>query len=93
MHGGVRVSLSGGGAGPRPGQAPPDALWEANDEGDDAMTSEQLRRAEVELLEGVAVVRGDEDGQGGVTGGAHDDSARLGGAGVAGPRARQSETQ
>ena len=37
------------------------------------MTSEQVRRAEVELLEGVAVVRGDEGGQGGVTGGESDD--------------------
>ena len=78
MHGGVRLSLRGGGAGPRPGQAPPDAVWEADDEtdddeGDEAMTSEQLRRAEEELLEGVAVVRGDEGGQGGVTGGARDD--------------------
>ena len=37
------------------------------------MTSEQLRRAEEELLEGVlAVVRGD-GGQDGVTGGAQDD--------------------
>ena len=65
MHGGVRLSLRGGGAGPRPGQAPPGAVWEADDEtddeGDEAMTSEQLRRAKVELLEGVAVVRGDED--------------------------------
>jgi hypothetical protein len=65
MHGGVRLSLRGGGAGPRPGHAPPGAVWEADDEsdddeGDDAMTSEQLRRAEEELLEGV--VRGDDDG-------------------------------
>ena len=77
MHGGVRLSLRGGGAGPRPGQAPPDAVWEADDEtddeGDEAMTSEQLRWAEVELLEGVAVMRGDDGGQGGVTGGAQDD--------------------
>ena len=35
MHGGVRLSLCGGGAGPRPGQAPPDAIWEADDESDD----------------------------------------------------------
>ena len=87
MHGGVRLSLRGGGAGPRPEQAPPDAVWEADDEsdddeGDDAMTSEQLRRAEVELLEGVAVVRGDEDGQGGVTGGAQDDGGGETGVGA-----------
>ena len=73
MHGGVRLSLRGGGAGPRPGQAPPGAVWEADDEsdddeGDDAVTSEQLRWAEEELLEGV--VRGDDDGQDGVPGGA-----------------------
>ena len=37
------------------------------------MTSEQLRWAEVELLEGVAVMRGDGGGQGGVAGGAQDD--------------------
>ena len=83
MHSGVRLSLRGGGAGPRPGQAPPDAVWEADDEsdddeGDDAMTSEQLRRAEEELLEGV--VRGDDGGQDGVTGGAQDDGG--GGTGV-----------
>ena len=76
MHGGVRLSLRGGGAGPRPGHAPPDAVWEAGDESDDdeggdAMTSEQLQRAEEELLEGV--VRGGDDGQGGVTDGAQDD--------------------
>ena len=35
MHGGVRLSLRGGGAGPRPGQAPPGAVWEADDESDD----------------------------------------------------------
>ena len=57
MHRGVRLSLRGGGAGPRPEQAPPGAVWEADDEtddeGDEAMTSEQLQRAEVELMEGV----------------------------------------
>ena len=57
MHSGVRLSLRGGGAGPRPGQPPPDAVWaaddETDDEGDEAMTSEQLQRAEVELMEGV----------------------------------------
>ena len=54
MHSGVRLSLRGGGAGPRPGQPPPDAADdETDDEGDEAMTSEQLQRAEVELMKGV----------------------------------------
>ena len=52
----MRLSLRGGGAGPRPGQAPPDAADdETDDEGDEAMTltNEQLQQAEVELMEGV----------------------------------------
>ena len=85
MHGGVRLSLRGEGAGPRPGHAPPDAVWEADDESDDgeeddAMTSEQLRRAEKELLEGV--VRGDDDDvHDGVADGTQDDGGEGTGVG------------
>ena len=43
------------------------------------MTSEQLRRAEEELLEGV--VRGDDGGQDGVTDGAQDDGGEGTGVG------------
>ena len=69
MHSGVRMSLRGGGVGPRPGQAPPGAAWEADDEtdgiGEGARAGEQLRRAEGALWEGLTGGRGDEEGRGG----------------------------